>query len=194
MNPTAPDHQAIHFDIARTDEDLHQILRLQKLNLRNEIPEKTKQEQGFLTISHKIEELILMQQSTPQVVATKNGQVVAFALAMRRDLGKLIADFQPMFTILEELNWDVQKLSCYRYYLMGQICVDESCRGQGVFEGLYQKHKEIYSAEYDLCITEISTSNTRSQRAHERIGFQTIHTHKDHVDEWNVVAWEFQRQ
>ena len=192
MNTITLDQQTIQFDIARTEEDLHQILSLQKLNLKNEISDETKKEQGFLTVNHKIEELALMQQSTPQIVARANGQIVAFALAMLPDLGKLISDLQPMFTILEGLSWRSQKLTDYNYYIMGQICVDVNFRGQGVFDQLYQKHKEIYSSEYDLCITEISTSNTRSQRAHERVGFQTIHTHLDHVDDWNVVAWEFQ--
>ncbi|WP_221394459.1 GNAT family N-acetyltransferase [Dyadobacter sp. NIV53] len=191
MNTIIPDQQAIQFDIARTEEDLHQILSLQKLNLKNEISDETKKEQGFLTVNHKIEELILMQQSTPQIVARANGRIVAFALGMLPELGKLISDLQPMFTLLEGLNWHSVKLPAYRYYIMGQVCVDVNFRGQGVFDQLYQKHKEVYSTEYDLCITEISTSNTRSQRAHERVGFETIHTHLDHVDEWNVVVWEF---
>ena len=191
MNTIIPDQPTIQFDIARTKEDLYQILQLQKLNLKNEISDETKKEQGFLTVNHKIEELILMQESTPQIVARANGQIIAFALAMLPDLGKLISDLQPMFTLLEGLSWHAAKLPDYRYYIMGQVCVDVNFRGQGVFDRLYQKHKEIYSAEYDLCITEISTSNTRSQRAHERVGFETIHTHLDHVDEWNVVVWEF---
>ena len=182
---------AIQLGIAQTEEDLHQILRLQKLNLKNEISEQTKKEQGFLTVNHKIEELRLMLRTTPQIVAKENDQIIAFALAMLPDLGKLIADLNPMFMILEGLSWNSKSLKSYQYYVMGQICVDAEFRGQGIFDQLYQKHREIYSTNYDLCITEISTSNTRSQKAHERVGFKTIHTHLDHVDNWNVVAWEF---
>lgn len=182
---------AIQFDIAQTEEDLYQILNLQKLNLKNEISEQTKKEQGFLTVNHKIEELQLMLKTTPQIVARENGQIVAFALAMLPDLGKLIADLKPMFMLLKELSWNSKSMNNYQYYVMGQICVGADFRGKGVFDQLYKKHKEIYSTNFDLCITEISTSNTRSQRAHERVGFRTIHTHLDHVDHWNVVVWEF---
>ena len=181
----------ITFDIAHSENDLQQILQLQKLNLKTEVSDQIKKEQGFLTVSHKIEELILMQQATPQIVAKHNEKIVAFALAMLPDLGKLISDLQPMFDILEGLTWKSKPLNNIPYYVMGQICVGEGFRGLGVFDGLYQKHKEVYSKDYLLCVTEISTSNTRSQRAHERVGFQTIHRHVDHVDEWNVVAWEF---
>lgn len=181
----------ITFDIARSEEDLHQILQLQKLNLKTEISDQTKKDQGFLTVNHKIEELILMYQSTPQIVARHDGKIVAFALAMLPELGKLIADLKPMFDILSNLSWKSKNLETYPYYVMGQICVASDFRGQGVFDGLYQKHKAIYKPDYELCVTEISTSNTRSQRAHERVGFETFHVHVDHVDEWNVVAWEF---
>ena len=184
------DH-SIQFDIARSEDDLLQILQLQKLNLKSEITDETKKDQGFLTVCHSLEELMLMYQSTPQIVAKKDGKVVAYALAMLPDLGKLIADLQPMFTILENLQWNSKNLNQLKYYVMGQICVDANSRGLGVFDQLYQKHKEVYNPDYELCVTEISTSNSRSQRAHERVGFETIHRHVDHVDEWNVVAWKF---
>ncbi|MGI8582907.1 MAG: hypothetical protein ACR2KX_11945 [Chitinophagaceae bacterium] len=36
----------------------------------------------------------------------------------------------------------------------------------------------------------IKTKNYRSQKAHEKVGFITIHTYNDALDEWNVVAWD----
>lgn len=181
----------VQFGIAETINDLQEILALQKLNLKSQISDQAKKDQGFLTVNHSLDELLLMKQNTPQIVARYEGEIVAFALAMLPGLGKLISDLQPMFDIIEGITLKSEKLSNQRYYVMGQICVGEKFRGQGIFDGLYQTHKEIYSPNFDLCITEISTSNARSQRAHERVGFQTIHNHRDHVDDWNVVAWEF---
>jgi hypothetical protein len=56
---------------------------------------------------------------------------------------------------------------------------------------LYDKHKEVYSGQYDFLLTEISTRNIRSLIAHEKIGFETIHYHRDHMDEWAVVIWDW---
>jgi len=56
---------------------------------------------------------------------------------------------------------------------------------------LYQKHREVYSNQYDFILTEISTSNLRSLKAHEKMGFETIYTYQDSVDEWNVVVWNW---
>jgi hypothetical protein len=55
---------------------------------------------------------------------------------------------------------------------------------------LYQKHREEFRDKYDFAVTEISTANYRSLRAHERVGFKTISVFKDAVDEWNVVLWD----
>lgn len=75
---------------------------------------------------------------------------------------------------------------------MGQICVADGYRGQGVFDGLYAKMKETCRRDYDLVITEIAERNARSIRAHERVGFQTLHTFSDEVakEDWRVVVWD----
>lgn len=74
---------------------------------------------------------------------------------------------------------------------MGQICVAKEFRGEGLVKMLYQKHKEVYSSEYDFILTEISTSNHRSLKVHAKIGFQTIYTYRDQLDEWNLVIWDW---
>jgi ribosomal protein S18 acetylase RimI-like enzyme len=74
---------------------------------------------------------------------------------------------------------------------MGQICVDKAYRGKGLVNMLYQKHREIYSSRFDFILTEISTANIRSIKAHEKLGFQSIHTYTDAMDEWRVVIWNW---
>jgi RimJ/RimL family protein N-acetyltransferase len=73
------------------------------------------------------------------------------------------------------------------------VCIDIDYRGQGVFRLLFEKHKEVYNKRFQMLVTEISTSNAKSQRAHERVGFKTIHTYKDELDEWNVVVWDWRQ-
>jgi L-amino acid N-acyltransferase YncA len=74
---------------------------------------------------------------------------------------------------------------------MGQICIDKTYRGKGVFKMLYDKHREMNKDVYDFIVTEISTGNLRSIKAHQKTGFKTIHTYLDHMDEWNVVLWDW---
>lgn len=182
---------ALHYTHAQSTADIAAILDLQQVNLKANLTEATKAQQGFLTTQHHYDELEQMVRQTPQILA-KEGEVLAgYALAMLPSMARLVPDLVPMFEVLDQIPWRGGTLADARYYMMGQVCVAESHRGQGVFEGLYQAHRAYYAAEYDLLITEISTSNARSQRAHERVGFRTVHTHTDHVDTWNMVVWEF---
>ena len=183
---------ALQLTHAQTDDDLRQILNLQQKNLRTELSAEARQQQGFVTVRHGWEQLQLMHSITPQVIAKDGDEVVAFALAMLPSMGTLIPVLQPMFGLMDEVLWRGSTLAQRRYYVMGQVCVAEHYRGQGVFDRLYQKHKDLYYPSYELLVTEISTANVRSQRAHERVGFRTVHRHRDQVDDWNVVAWAWE--
>jgi ribosomal protein S18 acetylase RimI-like enzyme len=173
------------------ENELKAILALQQLNLKENIPAEEKEDEGFLTLSHSLNVLKLMHVQMPSIIAKDNDQLAGYALVMTADCRNLVPDLESMFTVFDTLNYLDRPLSEWRYYVMGQICVARKYRGQGVFDGLYNKHKELMQNNYDLLITEISRSNQRSLKAHERVGFKTIHTHKDELDDWLVVAWDF---
>ena len=48
-----------------------------------------------------------------------------------------------------------------------------------------------YAERFELLVTEISTRNQRSLRAHARVGFEPVHRYRDDVDEWEIVAWDW---
>jgi ribosomal protein S18 acetylase RimI-like enzyme len=176
---------------AQSDDDLLQILALQQLNQTNNIDADVQQSQGFVTFVYDIAQMRTMAAAAPQIIAKDGDRVVGYALTTVSAVGQDIALFKPMFDLMDGLTWHNQPISNQRYYAMGQVCVAESYRGQGIFDALYSKHKELLAGRYDLCITEIAVRNTRSMRAHERVGFQTIHTYRDQSDLWNVVLWDF---
>ncbi|MDP4263858.1 MAG: GNAT family N-acetyltransferase [Bacteroidota bacterium] len=177
--------------LASTTRDLKQILRLQHENLPANIDNAEMQSQGFVTLRHDLPVLEKMHQLAPGVIIKDNDTVIAYALTMLRECRELIPDLEPMFSVLDELGWQDRPLNDYRFYIMGQICIARNYRGLGLFEQLYQHHKEVYRHRFDLLVTEISARNHRSLRAHEKTGFKTIHTHRDKLDEWKVVAWDW---
>jgi ribosomal protein S18 acetylase RimI-like enzyme len=174
-----------------TKEELSQILQLQQLYLggANSITEE--KEQGFVTVHHTLEKLQQLHQLAPSIIVKDNNQVIAYALVMLNEAGSLIPELFSMFELFKTLSWKEKELEQYNYYVMGQVCVHKAYRGQGVFEMLYQKHKEIMRPQYDFVVTEIATRNTRSIRAHEKVGFQLLHRFKDDKEEWDVVLWDW---
>ena len=177
--------------LVSTTDELQQILQLQQQNLRQHVDEAQMKSQGFVTLQHDLKILQQMHGLAPSVIIKDHEQVVAYALTMLRECRQLIPDLESMFASLDQLYWNNKPLNDYRFYVMGQVCVAGSYRGQGLFDELFSHHKKIYQSQFDLFITEIATRNTRSVRAHERVGFKTIHTHRDELDEWIVVGWDW---
>ncbi|MBS1609300.1 MAG: GNAT family N-acetyltransferase [Bacteroidetes bacterium] len=174
-----------------TKDELQQILDLQKRNLKQHISEAEKEEQGFVTMSFSMPMMETLHAVAPSIIIKDDHNVIAYAIVLLQQGRKAYPALEPMFVNLEKLNWQGKPLYHYNFYIMGQVCVDKGYRGLGLFDMLYLKHKEIYQHQYDFIVTTISTSNLRSLNAHKRVGFVTINTFTDNLDEWDVVLWDW---
>jgi len=97
-----------------------------------------------------------------------------------------------MHARLRELSFGGRPLGELRYFIMGQVCVDKAFRGRGVFAGMYRKMRELYSAAYDMVVTEVARRNTRSIRAHEKVGFELLERYRDSSGEqWDLIVWDW---
>ena len=177
--------------LTSTTNDLKEILRLQQENLQQHIDEIEVTSQGFVTLQHDLETLKQMHELAPTVIIKDDDKLVAYALTMLKECRRLIPNLEPMFALLDKLYWKDKPLTDYSFYVMGQVCVAKAYRGKGLFDELYSYHKKIYRSHFDLFITEIATRNIRSIKAHERVGFKTICIHRDKLDEWAVVGWDW---
>jgi hypothetical protein len=174
-----------------TATELSQILLLQELDLRGKKTAEEEKEQGFLTVAHSIEQLQQMHQLAPSVIVKDGEELAGYALVMAKACRDIIPVLIPMFSRFESLSYQGKPLGAYPFYIMGQVCVAKSYRGLGIFDMLYQKHKDLYQPSYSFVITEISTRNLRSLRAHERVGFKTLDVYQDDTDQWNVSLWDW---
>lgn len=177
--------------ITITSTDLQQILDLQEVNLINNITDTEMKSEGFVTMHHSMEVLQKMQDLSPSIIVKDKNKIVAYALVMFRECRQLFPPLEPMFAVFDHLKWNDKALNDQFFYVMGQICIAKGYRGQGLFEMLYEGHKKKFSDQFDFILTEISTRNYRSLRAHKRVGFKTIHNYKDELDEWEVVLWDW---
>jgi hypothetical protein len=181
----------LHACQVSSPDELTEILRLQKLYLRGQNPETEEEDQGFLTVPHTYEQLLHMHSVEPSVVVMDGDQVAGYALVMTRESQEIVPILIPMFQHFDRLSYEGKPLNDYRFYVMGQVCVQKDYRGGGVFDMLYLKHRELFQNSYSFVITEISTRNHRSLRAHERVGFRSVDVFRDETDEWNVTLWDW---
>ena len=181
----------IEYTTIANDADIRQVLTLQQANLPANISAETASSQGFVTVQHNFVLLQEMNEAIPQVIAKDGETVAGYALVMLPSFQEMIPVLQPMFAMFRDINSHGKKISEYNYYVMGQICVGEDYRGQGVFDGMYQQHKALFADQFDFCVTEIATRNARSLRAHRRVGFETVHQFQDETDHWEIVIWDW---
>ncbi len=175
------------------DQDLDQILALQRRYSEDSLDPAEVAADGFVTVRHERELLAAMNAAAAHVVAVSGERVAGYALVMLKCFANRISILEPMFAVMREgLTWDGSPLHQYRYFVMGQVCVDKPFRGQGVFAGMYLKMKELYAGQYDFVVTEIARRNGRSIRAHEKVGFELLHRYRDpDGEEWDLVLWDW---
>lgn len=181
----------IHATTATTDEDLQQILDLQKANLKQNLTDQVRKSQGFVTMKFSIDMLRELRTLSPSIVLKVDNQILAYAIVFLKEGINFYPEMNALTENLSNIEWKGKRLSDSDYYIMGQVCVAERLRGTGAFDLLYQTHRELMSSRYECLVTEIATSNTRSLRAHERVGFKPVYIHRDAIDEWQIVVWDW---
>lgn len=177
--------------IVTSAAELEQIAILSNQNLAANVSASEKDSEGFVTWAYTLPILQQLHEIAPSAIV-KDGDVVAgYALVLPVTAAPIYPPLQEVLAYFKQLDYKGKPIFDYRFYVMGQVCVHPNYRGQGVFDMLYAHHRRLYTGQYDFVITEIATRNQRSQRAHARVGFETIHTYHDQLDEWNVVVMVF---
>lgn len=171
------------------------LLQLQSDNLKINLDPQTIDSQGFVSFVYTPNIIEAMMQEEPQIVVKDNNLIIGYALTTTLSYGETLTLMKPLVQLSRTLSFKNTPLSQLKYYIMGQVCVRTGYRGIGVFDSLYEGHKQFLSLKYDCVITEIADDNKRSLAAHRRLGFQTIHEYFDETSQkhWHVVLWDFNR-
>ena len=179
----------------QTDDDLRGLLALQRGNQVKNVPPEVQKEQGFVTLLYTFEQIKRMHDAAPSVIAKDGDTVVGYAITTLPDVRADIPELESLFGLIDVIEYEGKPLGQYSYYVVGQVCVGDGYRGQGIFDAMYAHHKTLFQDRYRLFITDISARNGRSMRAHERVGFRAVHTfHEPAANEsWAVVVWDWHR-
>ncbi len=180
----------ITFQPATLDEHFEQIIALQRQNLYKSLSAERQAEQGFVFAEHTVDLLKSMASHLPQIIALADGKVVGYNLAMSALMKNELPSLAPMFAEFEKCIYKGGKLTDHRYVVGGQVCVDNDFRGMGLLSKLYNATKIHLPEDYELLVTEVSTRNKISLKAHQKMGFEVIHTYDDGVELWDVIVWD----
>ena len=177
----------VQISLAQSDADLQGILQLQQDNLKANLTSEQCQQQGFVTLQHDLPLLRKMNHPHRHVIAKSADQVVAYALVMMPDMAEHIPALKQMFARIGTHSFKNKPLTTDRFAVMGQVCVAQGFRSTGLFTQLYDRLTESLKDHVDCLITDIAAHNTRSIRAHEKVGFTTLDTYPDEGTIWHIV-------
>lgn len=172
-------------------QELDQIIALSKANLATNISAETRAKEGFVTWVYTSGVLQALHAIIPSVIVMDNGNLAAYALSLSPACVDVYPNMASTNDLVLNLVYKGLPLAQQRVYYCGQICVAEAYRGQGLVDMLYAFHRQHFSARFDRLITEISTANPRSLKAHEKAGFRVIASHHDEMDQWNIVLLDW---
>jgi len=177
----------ITYKRADSNEELNQILELQRANIPSVISEEESRTEGFVTVHHSFDILKAMNDRCPHVIAKSSDKVVGYTLCMLKEFKTDIEVLKPMFQQIDAcINNDET------YVVMGQVCVDKRFRKQGVFRGLYKYMKQELQPDYDMIITEVDVANTRSLDAHYAVGFKLQQSYQSNGQDWALISLDCQ--
>ena len=173
----------------RSEKDLEAIIGLQSINMEDALQDGEIFSEGFVTIRYDVPTLATICGSHHHIIAFDGSVLAGYALVLLREKANLVPFLEPMMGVLKGISYRGGNLMDFSWFIMGQVCVAKAFRGKGVFENLYNAMKLGYQSDFSLIITEISGRNTRSIRAHEKVGFQTLHSFKDDTGgDWYIVG------
>ncbi len=167
-------------------EELEQILVLQRANQLHNISREIREREGFVTVQHTLPILTRMHATCPHIIAKDGEKVAGYALCMHPKFAEDIEVLKPMFA---EINTVLPEGASYM--AMGQICVAEAYRRQGVFRKLYETMKACVRPEFNAIITEVDEKNTRSLHAHYAVGFADLKTYSSGGQDWKLIILEW---
>ena len=185
----------VHLTQAFSEDDLRQILALQRANLPDHISASELQQEGFVTVKHDLLLLKSLNEPYPHIIAKAGEEVIAYALVMLSGKRDAVPVLVPMFEQIEKLTFAGNRLGAEDYLVMGQICIAKAYRGQGLFTALYTHMHACLGHQFSYVITEVSDRNKRSLKAHQKVGFQTLELYNDPFGErWHLLLWDWNKR
>ena len=185
----------IEISVASTEADLKGIRRLQEANLRKNLSESEALNEGFVLAEFNIEFLETISTKYPITIAKdEEGCIVGYALAVSKESHCKYESLDNKLQKLNEGSYNGIILQDQPYILCAQLCVAVGYRGRGLMGQLYKGIQSMLrkiSPGITLCVADVAVENTRSLRAHEKIGFKIFDSMKIQGTTFNILIWDW---
>jgi hypothetical protein len=153
--------------------DYDQMVALQEANLVSNLSTDQKSD-GFLSRTFNAAELAAMNEDLCIIVCSDNGEIKGLLATGTTDYNKQFDLPSAMIARYQNAMFAGKSLADWVSFVAGPVVIDKSARGTGAFEGLYNELFLTLPPSYEVAVTLISTTNGRSLKAHEKLGYEKV--------------------
>jgi len=159
--------KAIHSDIPG-------VLALQELNLASNLSAKER-ENGFVTTPFTIAQIEQVIKENGLFIIEDLNKIVAYVFAGTWTYFSQWEIFNFMVSRFPILNFKDKEITTLNTFQYGPICIEESYRGQGLINLIFEEMRINWVGSFPISITFINKVNTRSTKAHiGKLGWEVI--------------------
>jgi len=150
---------------------------------------------GFVTTSFTKDQITnLVTNERGLFIAREDGLLVAYAMAASWEFWPQWPMFSRMIKGLPKLKFLGRQLSTDNSYQYGPVCVDESIRGSGALEKIFDFARAKMAERYEVLVTFINAINTRSFVAHtKKLGLEIINEFEFNGNQYYELAYDTSR-
>jgi hypothetical protein len=99
-------------------------------------------------------------------IARVGESVAGFLCAFRNDFNHGSPVVAKMIESYDRMMFEGKRLTEYRTYAYGPVCIDRPHRRQGILRGLYGEQKRELAGQFDVGVALIARDNPHSMDAH----------------------------
>lgn len=124
-------------------------------------------------------------------VARKNNKLVGYVMSASWSYWAQWPIFVKMASELQDIKFNGLKLNRNITYQYGPVCIDKLERGSGVLEALFEYSRIKMSPKFQILITFINKTNSRSFIAHTKnLGLKVVHEFEYNNNQYYELAYD----
>lgn len=174
-------------------DDLLGILALQKRYLHGNL-NALQRKKGFVTTPFTHAQLEDLLQQNGIFIAENDNNIVAYAFAGPWSYFEQWEIFNVMVSRFPRMFFHGTPITTQNSFQYGPVCIDETYRGKGLLNQLFEEMRNEFLKTYPISVTFINKVNVISEKAHvKKLGWEKIDEFEFNNNQYIALAFDMKK-
>ncbi|QAA81053.1 GNAT family acetyltransferase [Aequorivita sp. H23M31] len=173
--------------------DIDGILALQSKYLYSNLSEEERK-QGFVTTPFTKEQLEEIIKQDGIFIGEKDDNIIAYVFAGSWRYFEPWEIFNYMVSRFPNLSFEGRAITTINSFQYGPVCIEESFRGKGLFNQIFEEMRLEFRKKYPISVTFINKINVISEKAHtKKLGWKIIDEFQFNNNTYIALAFDMEQ-